>query len=678
MHTGARLRGALAVLLVSILTTTVMLAPGPHGAAAGLSTDTLFWLRDTIFGPRRPGAASRVAVVLIDEATYATYKDMPKDFWSPYFGRVIDALNRADARVIGFDIVLPMSIGRFIPGYDKEFLGALKQARAADRLVMIRGQSGDTAIQPAREQLFVLGMDSVRSDAVLEDADGVVRRQPLMLKTTASPPGSELSFAAELARRAGWTPRDETLLLNFDGGEPFETWSLADLVACDKAGQSDFFPRHFKNRVVLIGTGLQFEDRVLTSRRFMNRPERFTGDRCLPVAVPEAVTVSRDTMPGVFIHATAIDNLLRHEALWDPPPIGRVILVSGAAALAATLGLFAGFVAGGTGLIALLAFLIVGGAVFFEHDISSPLIETVLAAILGYFLLLAYRLVITERNRRRIRQMFGLYLAPSVIAQLETLDRLPERGSERRRMTLFFSDIAGFTTLTEAADPTVLAPTLNEYFDGVCAAVEAEGGIVVEFLGDGVQALFGAPTDQPDHAARAVAAVRKIDKFAEQFRADGVAKDLGFGHTRLGVHTGDAMVGNIGASHRLKYAALGDVVNATSRLEGLNKYFGTRICISSETAEASGDPDVRPIGDFLVEGKFRPVRVYELMAAGSGANCRVSRYRTAFQLLSDGNSDALQLLTQLAEEQPDDQIVAFYLARARSGQLNTTIQMTKK
>jgi adenylate cyclase len=672
------LRGALAVVLVSVVAAFALLAPGPKGAAAGLSIDTLFWLRESLVGPRRPATTSRVAVVLIDEATYATYKDMPKDFWSPYFGEVIAALNQADARVIGFDIVLPMSIGRFIPGYDKEFLVALKQARAADRLVMIRGQSGDTVIQPAREQLFLLGMDSVRSDAVLEDADGVVRRQPLMLKTTTLPPGSELTFAAELARRAGWAPRDDTLLLNFDGGEAFETWSLADLVACDKAGISDFFARHFKDRVVLIGTGLQFEDRVLTSRRFMNRRERLTGDRCLAAAVPEAVTVPRDTIPGVFIHATAIDNLLRHEALWDPPLIDRVILVWAAAALAATLGLAAGFVAGGTGLAALVACLIAGATALFEHNISSPLIEAVLAAVLSYFLLLAYRLVVTERNRRRIRQMFGLYLAPSVIAQLERLDKLPERGSERRRMTLFFSDIASFTTLTEAADPAVLAPTLNAYFDGVCAAVEAEGGIVVEFLGDGVQAVFGAPTDQPDHAARAIAAVRKIDEFSERFRADGVAKELGFGHTRLGVHTGDAMVGNIGASHRLKYAALGDVVNATSRLEGLNKYFGTRICISSDTAEASGDPDVRPIGDFLVKGKFRPMRVYELMPSGSGAKDCVSRYRTAYRLLSDGNPEVVRLLTQLAEEQPDDQIIAFYLARARSGELNTTIQMTEK
>jgi class 3 adenylate cyclase len=645
---------------------------------AGISIDTLFWLRDMAFGPRRPAAVSPVAVVLIDEATYAAYADRPKDFWSPWFGVVINALSRAGARVIGFDIILPMSIGPLIRGYDADFWSALQQAGRTGHLVMIRGQSGSTVIQPAREQLFFLGNGNVRSDAVQEDADGVVRRQPLTLPPVTPPPDSEPGFAAELARRAGWTPRDGTLLLNFDGGRPFETWSLADLVACAKSDNGDFFVRHFRNRVVLIGTGLQFEDRLLTSSRFINPVERLTGERCTPPTSSDQTNFKRDTMPGVFIHATAVDNLLRDEGLTGLPPFGRALVVVAAAGLGSVLGLWAGLLWGGASLVGLLAGLTGGATLLFRQNIATPLLETLLAVSVSYLLVLGCRLAITEHGRKRIRQMFGFYLAPSVVAQLEMLEELPERGGVRRRLTCFFSDIAGFTTLTEAADPMELAPALNAYFDGVCAAVEAEGGIVIEFLGDGVQAMFGAPADQPDHAARAIAAARAINAFTERFRHVGAARDMGFGHTRIGVHTGDALVGNIGASRRLKYAALGDVVNATSRLEGLNKYFGTRICISEETAQASGDTDLRWIGDFLVKGKSQAIRVYEVLPRGSGSQDWLARYRRAHHLLAIGDASVADLLTRLSAGRPEDEVIKYWLGRARSGKLGTTIQMTDK
>jgi adenylate cyclase len=678
MRTRLRLRDFLALLLTIAIVSLGLLATGPEGGIAGLSTDTLFWLRNEAFGPRRQAAASPVAVVLIDEATYAAFKDKPKDFWSPYFGAVIGALSAADAKVIGFDIILPISIGPLLKGYDKDFWAALQKAGPAGKLVMIRGQSGSTSVGPSREQLVFLGPGNVRSDAVQEDADSVVRRQPLTLPTVTPPPASEPGFAAELASRAGWKLRDGTLLLNFDGGHAFETWSLADLFACAKVEGGDFFAQHFRDRVVLIGTGLQFEDRLLTSSRFINPPEILTGARCTPATSPEPVNFARDSIPGVFIHATAVDNLLRGEGLISLPPPGRVATVVAGAALGAALGLTAGFLVGGICMIAIMAGLTGGATMLFHGNIETPLLETMLAVGISYFLMLGFRLVITERGRRRIRQMFGLYLAPSVIAQLEAMEQLPERGGERRRMTFFFSDISGFTTLTEAEDLMELAPTLNSYFDGVCAAVEAAGGIVIEFLGDGVQAMFGAPADQPDHAARAIAAARSVSVFTEQFRSEGTAREMGFGHTRLGVHTGDALVGNIGASQRLKYAALGDVVNATSRLEGLNKYFGTRICISEETAEASGDPDLRWIGDFLVKGKSQPIRVFELLAPGSGSRPWLARYRQAHQMLSTGDIAVEEVLTRLAAERPEDEVVRYWLTRARSGELGTVIQMQDK
>jgi len=673
------IRDSLAAALVIGATGAALLAPGPQGSIAGLSTDLSFWLRNAAFGPRRPAGASPVALVLIDEATYATYKNQPKDFWAPYFGQLIFGLDQAGARVIGFDILLPETIDQWIPGHDKPFLQALQHAGKTSRLVLIKGQAGDTVVLPALEQqIFAGGPANIRSDNLPQDNDGVIRRAILAFPTDTDPPAFETSFAAELARRAGWQPRGGTLMLNFDGGQPFQTYSLAELVACVQDGHTDFMAKHFKGRIVIIGTGLQFEDRHLTSRRYINPPEQLTGAHCEPGMIPPARTVARDDLPGIFIQATAVDNLLRNEGLQILPPFARGLAVLLAACVGAVLSLRVGFIKGGIALCLTLVAIVGAATIAFQNARAAPLVEMLLAATVSYFLLLGYRLVTVERGRRRIRSMFGLYLAPSVIARLEALENLPERGSERRRMTFFFSDISGFTTLTEAADPALLSSILNSYFDGVCAAVEAQGGIVIEFLGDGVQAMFGAPADQPDHAARAIAAARAVDRFSEAFRASGAPKALGFGNTRLGIHTGDALVGNIGASRRLKYAALGDVVNTTSRLEGLNKYFETRICISEETATASADPDTRPIGDFILKGKMNSLRVYELLPAGSSMQAWLKQYREAYELLSQGNPASLEALGRLKEFAPQDYFVEFYLSRAREGKFNTIIKMEDK
>jgi class 3 adenylate cyclase len=568
MLSRTRLREILAVLLTAVVVTGALEIPLLQNWLAGNSTDTLFWLRDSVFQPRRPAAESRVALVLIDEATYTDY-NKPKVFWSPYFGTTIDALYQAGARVIGFDILLPMSISPLIPHYDDDFWKALVQAGPAGRLVMIKQQSGDNSIMPAPEQKGKIGINNIRADQLQMDADGVVRRHPLRFRTGGGT--TEPSFAAELAARAGWTPGGDMLRLNFDGGQPFETYSLADIVACAKTGNGDFFARHFKDRVVLISTGDQNEDRHLTAQRFRNFPDEPTGERCTPERGSAPKTEALNTVPGVFVHATAIDNLLRNEGLRDLPAPIRTVMILALAVIGGILGFHASVIRGVIGHLLLLAGLTVSATLLFQSGVETALLEAVSAVMLSYFLLLGYRLTITEHARRQIRQMFGYYLAPSVVARLEALGRLPERGGERRLMTFFFSDISDFTALTESADPMLLAPMLNAYFDGVCAAIESEGGIVIEFLGDGVQAMFGAPEDQPDHAARAVAAARTVNAFTEAFRSQGPPQELHFGHTRLGVHTGPAVVGNIGASQRLKYAALGDVVNATSRLEGLNK-----------------------------------------------------------------------------------------------------------
>src|SRR5205823_4398291 len=179
------------------------------------------------------------------------------------------------------------------------------------------------------------------------------------------------------------------------------------------------------------------------------------------------------------------------------------------------------------------------------------------------------------------------YLPRPVVERMVASNTLPLLGGEHREISVLFTDVAGFTTFSESMDPQALAILTNEYFEGVCAEIFAQRGLVNAFIGDSVLAFFNAPLDQPDHADRAIAAGLAIARFTTRFSVEQNAQGIPFGKTRIGVHTGIAFVGNIGARERLQYTALGDTLNTGSRLEGLNKAIGTTICVSGDIARKS-------------------------------------------------------------------------------------------
>ena len=667
-----------------VLASAVMLSAGPSSGLAGLSIDSLFWLRDQAFGQRRPARENPVAAILIDEATYDTppFRGLSKELWTPQLATVLRAVNAAGPRAIGMDFVLPTSMENFQRGYEREFRLALKDAADGGRMVLAKIQGQGPPVLPTREQILAVGgLGNVRSVNLAQDDDGIVRHAPLDFPR-ADGRGTETAFAYELARRAEpqlVRPPGEQILLNFDGGAPFLTFSLADIHACAAAGNADFFATQFKDKVVLLATGLDVEDRLMTSRRFINRGEAQTGPRCtkLPAESGRSVAFARATLPGVFVHATAIDNLLRQETLVRPDGPARAGFVGGIAALAAAPALGMPLAWAVAALFGVLAGLLAVTTILFQHDIALPLLEAFGAALLAFVILLAFRFAVSDRDKRRIHQMFGLYLAPSVIEHMIAAGTLPVLGGERRETTLLFSDIAGFTTMAEAADPAILLPALNQYLDGMCEIVMRHGGLVMDFAGDGVLALFGAPADLPDHAARAVACAREVDAFVERFRHELAPQELRFGHTRIGLNTGPAMVGNFGATRRLKYTAMGDVVNVASRLEGLNKFVDSRVCMSEETRAASGDSHTRPIGRFQLKGKTRAILIHQLMpAAADGAFMR--RYREAYMLLDQGAPQALELFEALHHDDPTDGSVRFHLQRLREGICSTIVVMEEK
>lgn len=393
---------------------------------------------------------------------------------------------------------------------------------------------------------------------------------------------------------------------------------------------------------------------------------------------------NEDLVYGITVHGYIADQLIR-QALGGEPSL------EGLSRGAENLWIWAWAVAGMVlGLLvrntipaicsSAVGLLALGGTVYeaFGAAILLPAFPAAIAWLGSAGLTNRLMYAASNRTRALLRRSFEHYLPPAVIAQMVASETLPKLGGERREISVLFTDVADFTTFSEAVEPEFLAATCNEYFDGVCAAIFAEGGMVNEFIGDAVLAFFGAPLDQPDHADRAISAALGVDAFGRRFSAEKKARGIDFGGTRIGVHTGIAIVGNVGTRSRLKYSALGDMLNAGSRLEGLNKTIGTRICVSGEIVSKARRHRFRPIGSFVVKGRHGATEVFEPLAPEDLQGDCISRYETAFQSLKSGASDAAVQFAELHRDYPEDPCVAFHCRRLAVGEAGTLIVMTEK
>jgi adenylate cyclase len=282
------------------------------------------------------------------------------------------------------------------------------------------------------------------------------------------------------------------------------------------------------------------------------------------------------------------------------------------------------------------------------------------------------------RERERIRDLFGKYVPPEVVETVLADPAALEIGGENREITVLFSDIEGFTALAEGLSPDRVLALLNAYFEGVSGILVTHSGIIVDFVGDAVFAIFGAPIAHRDHARRALAAARDVERFARAFAAEQQANGLGFGGTRIGVHTGVAIVGNIGSRDRLKYGAAGDVVNTAARLEGANKTFGSRILASVAAIRHAGDPDVRPMGSVIVKGRHAPIEVFEVLDAGASASAWHAQYLVAFESLATRTGEAAAAIRRLLAERPEDRAMIRLLERLERGAAGAAIELTEK
>jgi adenylate cyclase len=503
---------------------------------------------------------------------------------------------------------------------------------------------------------------------VFPEEDGVVRKVPLIMVCQGEffPPlslralylyfGEEPILNIEEAGVRGvWiggveVPTDEKgrMLINYRGGQKtFPQYSVADILQ----GRVD--PSAFKDKIVLIGgTAIGLFDR--------------------------RVTPFDTFFPGPEIHANIIDNILQQDFLrrpgWFKPIEYLVIIFVGTlfSLLLPRIRAVYGFLAAA---VCVALYVYVDRFFFQQLRVWLNIVFPVLTIIFVYIGITLYRYVTEEREKAKIRGAFSVYVAPAVV---DVMLKHPEKlklGGEKKELTVLFSDIRGFTTISEGLAADELVRLLNEYLTAMTNMVFKHEGTVDKYMGDAIMAIFGAPVEQPDHAIRccntALDMMSELKALQAEWARKGTPKiDIG-----IGVNTGVMSVGNMGSSSRFDYTVMGDSVNLGSRLEGLNKEYGTNIIISEFTHEKVKDHFFcRELDLVKVKGKNKPVRIFQLLGRDGVAD----NVRSAVECFHQGLecyrnqewSKADELFRRTLSLNPEDKTASLYLGRCNACQLD--------
>lgn len=617
-------------------------------------------------GKRPPGPV--VSIIAIDEKSLDAYGRWP---WSrKKLAELVDVLKGSGARVVAFDIVFSepdqsLYLGLLneitsggaaehkdlLPlleklekesGGDRAMVAALKQTPSVilgyyfffsrDEIGHL-GSTADNSGVTATPYLVRRLKPGVRAPALLEavaveknipeiseavsltgyfntlpDPDGIVRRAPLAVRygdaiyphlsveavrKYLDAPNAVINVADYGVKSINIgeleIPVDERgyLIINYRGPQKtFPHYSVADVLSGDVPTGT------FKDRIVLIGaTATGISDM---------RAAPFAG-----------------TFPGVEIHANIIDTMLRGDFVHRPDWVVLfdmlAILLPGII-LSVALPRLGALPTAAVTLAMAGAYILLNGYAFRSMGLWMIEVYPVFTIFFVSGGVMVFQFMTAEKKRRQTREAFSRYVAPPLV---EEIARSPEKlvlGGEERRLTVLFSDIRGFTSIAEGLSPQVLVRLMNSYFTPMTDVILESGGTIDKYMGDSIMAFWGAPVWYPDHASKACKGAlmmrEKLFQLKDTWRGMRV-RELDIG---IGISTGTLTVGNMGSATRFDYTVIGDTVNLGSRLESLNKIYGTHIIVPKYTYEDVKDEFVfRELDLLKVKGKKLPVKIYELM-----------------------------------------------------------------
>ena len=583
-----------------------------------------------------------ITIVGVDEASFTQIGQRwpwPRDLHA----RLVERLAAEGAAVIAFDMIFSEET---TPQADGEFAQAIKRAHnvvlSADHAyretVALRQW---IRVDPLPEFLVagaVTGLTSVAidGDAVVRrfpDAEDIFWRRAISVLQRERP---ELGLAGQIPSGA--------MVRHLGPAHTFPYVSYYQVLA----GGDAIPPGFFQDQIVLVGRDVRASPEVgsaqsdLFATPFLGRSQLLT--------------------PGVEIQATLIENALTGRALapWPPPWIAAVLMLFAVLASPALWrwhplwsGAWIGFLIGSA--LALSYWL------FSERSQWLPIIATVTTLASMYVGMGLFSYLVERRRAARIKNTFSKFVAKQVVEQMIANPDLVRLGGERRELTLLFTDLKGFTTISEQNTPELVTQMINRHFTAMTEIIIRHEGTLVQFIGDAIMAFWGAPLDDAQHAYRAVTAAIDMQKRMAVMREEFAKEGLPPIYMRIGVHTGSVLVGNMGSEQHFGYTAVGDDVNLAARLEGINKFYGTGIMISGETVRRlSGRIAVRPVDRVVAKGKSQAIDIYtpsddaRLLALTEQAH---ASYRA-------GDWSAARAAWQgIARDYPEDTLAPVFLGR---------------
>ncbi len=452
------------------------------------------------------------------------------------------------------------------------------------------------------------------------------------------------------------------------------------------AGPQKMFPYLRASDLFHDGPTAEIEQRVWNEKdkeyqvaRFTVNKDEFIKDRIFIVgATAMGVYDMRATpfekiYPGVETHINVVDNLMTKNFLRTHPSEEKYMLAA-VAILGILFSLLLNHVGALVGILAtifaVMCLYTVDRLVLFKHGIVATTAIPMGLILFLYTFMTFYKYLTEERKKKHLRSTFSKYVSPAIVDEILSDPDNVELGGRKQRMSVFFSDVRGFTTISEKLDPQVLSKVLNDYLTPMTEIVFANKGTLDKYMGDAVMAFFGAPIFFEDHAKYAcrcaLQSIVKLKQLQEEFKAKGLPNiDIG-----IGLNTAEMSVGNMGSDIVRSYTVMGDAVNLGSRLEGINKEYGTRIIISEFTYnDVKNAFTTREIDWVRVKGKNQPIRIYELIGEGppqAETKQLIELFSAGFAFYHEKKfKEALEQFNAALNVRPDDPVSTLYVERCQ-------------
>ena len=594
-------------------------------------------------------AALPITILSIDEESMAAVgKQWP---WPRgVHAQLLNKLKEAGVAVVAFDIVFAEPDSR--PEEDAAFARAIKDFGPVVLAANLEYRETRYARQWVRtdprpqflEAGGVAGLATVKTDA-----DGVLRNVPIsqgafwlevVARFDKARPG--------IARNLSVSESDRIRYLG--GAQTFTTIPYYRLLDPEKL-LADNWKEALRDNIVLIGRGLKTTPDLNAVEADMFFTPFFSNDGQL--------------VPGVEVQATLVSNMMTGETLREAPAALSMVLVLAMTFLAwLTMRTWHPWRSGAWAIAAVALVAILDFCLFRYQRLWLPATAAIATMVLAYAGQGARGFLSEQARRKELRRAFSQYVSPAVVDEIIADPQMLKLGGDRRELTLLFTDLAGFTSISEALPAEDVAKILNRHLGEMTEIVIGHKGTVDKFIGDAVMAFWGAPIPDPDQSRHALEAAIEMQKTVAAMRAELAATGGPTMRMRIGLHRGECIVGNMGGSNRFDYTAIGDNVNLAARLEGVNNVYGTGILVSDAVAKAvGGTPTLRPVDTVRVKGKKNavdlftpcddPVLIEKTIAA-------LDAYRRGEWTLAVARWQAL------CDAYPDDPVGRVFLARLRA------------